>query len=116
MEVPLARGLATRTTIWTEPVAPAARLPGDEVWTSEVRVPAAVAETKVVLAGTVSVRTTPVALALPVRSEERGEGRLRRAATGSGESVLETARIGAEVTAVETEAPLTGLVSLESML
>src|SRR3989449_7294895 len=71
MEVPLARGLATRTTNWTEPVAPAARLPGDQVTTPLASVPPAVAETKVVLAGTVSVRTTPVALALPVlRSEE----------------------------------------------
>ena len=66
MEVPLARGLATRTTIWTEPEAPAARLPTDQVTTPEARVPPAVAETKVVLAGTVSVITTPVALALPV--------------------------------------------------
>src|SRR5438093_13125415 len=96
MEVPLARGLATRTTIWTEPEAPAARLPGDQVTTPEARVPPAVAETKVVLAGTVSVRTTPVALALPVlRSEERRVGK-ERGARGSGEQVMETARIEAD--------------------
>src|SRR3989442_1002001 len=116
MEVPLARGLATRTTIWTEPEAPAARLPGDQVTTPEARVPPAEAETKVVLAGTVSVRTMPGALALTALTSESVKVRFPPAATGSGESVLETARIGAEVTAVETEAPLTGLVSLESML
>src|SRR2546428_6943482 len=104
MEVPLARGLATRTTIWTEPEAPAARLPGDQVTTPLARVPPGVAETKVVLAGTVSVRTTSVGWAWPVFDYEGVRAGLRPAATGSGESVLETASSGAEVTAVETEA------------
>src|SRR5438093_592930 len=62
----LGSGLLMRTTIWTEPEAPAARLPGDQVTTPLAREPPAVADTQVVLAGTVSVRTTPVALALPV--------------------------------------------------
>src|SRR2546426_373367 len=38
------------------------------------------------------------------------------AVTGSGESVLETESSGAELTVVETAAPATGAVSLESML
>src|SRR5262245_44023534 len=103
-----------RTTIWTEPLAPAARLPGDQVTTPPESVPPPVAETKVVLAGTVSVTTAPVALALPVLDRESVEEGLPPAATGSGESVSETARIGAEITPVETEATLTGLVSLLS--
>src|SRR5436309_3087214 len=111
----LERGEATSTTIWTEPEAPAARLPMDQVTTPLASVPPAEAETKVVLAGTVSVITTLVALVLAVLESESFSVSLHDALPISGESVLETARIGAEVTAVETEAPLTGLVSLESM-
>src|SRR5262250_2861094 len=66
MRVPLASGLATRTTIWTEPEAPAARAPGDQVTVLPARAPPPVAETNVVLAGTTSVTTTPEALAVPV--------------------------------------------------
>src|SRR2546425_192229 len=63
MEVPLARGVATCTTIWTEPEAPAARLPTDQVTAPLARVPPAGAGTKVGLAGTGSGVTTPGALA-----------------------------------------------------
>src|SRR3989442_15777284 len=96
MEVPLARGLATRTTIWTEPEAPAARLPGDQVTTPEARVPPAVAETKGVLAGTVSVRTTPEVGRAPGWEKEKisvGAPSLKKK---TGESVLETPRTGAD--------------------
>src|SRR5262245_15040600 len=61
MIVPLASGLATRTTIWTEPLAPAATLPIVQVTVLPERVPPAVADTKVVFAGSASVSTTTVA-------------------------------------------------------
>src|SRR5467141_2873775 len=51
----LAIGVLIDTTIWTEPDPPAARLPTFQVTTPAARVPPAVAETNVVLAGTVSV-------------------------------------------------------------
>src|SRR3989442_47224 len=73
-------------------------------------------ERRVVLGGAFLVKTEEVTGAAPVLEEETGAFTIPPAATGSGESVLETARIGAELTVVETEAPLTGLVSLESML
>src|SRR6266702_8283735 len=60
MTVPFASGLATRTTSCTEPEAPAASEPIDQVTTEPDRVPPAVALTNVVLAGTVSLITTPV--------------------------------------------------------
>src|SRR6266571_3992724 len=66
MTVPLASGLLTRTTSWTDPDVPAFRLPTFQVTTPPDCVPPAVADTKVVLAGTVSVMTTPVAPAVPV--------------------------------------------------
>src|SRR6266704_6699977 len=64
--VPLVSGLATRTTSCTEPEAPAAREPSDQVTTEPERVPAAEADTNVVLAGSVADRLTPVAPELPV--------------------------------------------------
>src|SRR5882672_5425530 len=64
--VPFARGLATCTTSCTEPDAPAASAPMFQVTTPAASVPPAVADTNVVFAGTVSVMTTPVALAFPV--------------------------------------------------
>ena len=64
--VPLARGLATRTTSWTDPEAPATRLPMVQVTVPPDGAPPPVAETNEVLLGRVSVMTTPVALALPV--------------------------------------------------
>jgi len=65
MSVPLVRGEATRTTSWTEPEAPAASEAIDQETTEPERVPPEVALTKEVLAGMVSLMTTPVALALP---------------------------------------------------
>ena len=64
--VPFARGLVTCTTIWTLPEAPAARFTMFQVTTPPASVPPPVAETNAVLTGTVSVTTTPVALAFPV--------------------------------------------------
>src|SRR2546428_362032 len=104
MVVPVARGLATRTTIWTEPVAPAARLPTDQVTTPEARVPAGVAETKVVLAGTESLFSKAAAPAEMFFLYVIVSVPFPPAATGSGESVLETASSGAELTVVETAA------------
>jgi hypothetical protein len=66
MMVPLASGLATRTTSCKVPDAPAARVPTFQVTTDPDSVPPPVAETKVVFAGRVSVTTTPVALPVPV--------------------------------------------------
>src|SRR5712692_605858 len=65
MRMPLARGEATRTTSWTDPEAPAAREAIDQETVEPERVPPPVALTKEVLAGTVSLITTPVAPALP---------------------------------------------------
>src|SRR5258706_2077691 len=65
MVVPFASGLATRTTICTVPEAEAFNAPRLQVTTLPERVPPEVADTKVVLAGSVSVITAPVALALP---------------------------------------------------
>src|SRR5262245_64052721 len=70
ISVPLASGLVTRTTSCTEPDAPALRAPRDQVTTPADSTPPPVADTKVALAGTVSVRTTAEALALPVLAEE----------------------------------------------
>ena len=66
MIVPFASGLATRTTSWTDPEAPAASAPIDQVTTPAESVPLLVADTNVVLAGTVSETITPVAPVLPV--------------------------------------------------
>src|SRR6266705_951922 len=66
MTVPFASGLATRTTSCTEPEAPAASGPTDQVTTPAESDPPPVADTNVVLTGTVSESTTPVAPELPV--------------------------------------------------
>src|SRR3989442_1432336 len=66
IKVPLASGLFTRTTSCTDREEPEFRAPMFQVTTPAARVPPAVADTKVVLAGTVSVITTPVAFAVPV--------------------------------------------------
>src|SRR2546428_630360 len=116
MEVPLARGLLTRTTIWTEPEAAAARLPTDQVTTPEAKTPPAVAETKVVLAGTVSVRTTLVVFKYPASAEIYALSLHDALAIGSGESVREALGVGEDTVVVETAVPATGAVSLESML
>ncbi len=65
MVVPFARGLATRTTICTEPEDEIGSVPMFQVTTPPESVPPRVAETNVVFAGTVSVMTTPVASAVP---------------------------------------------------
>src|SRR2546426_259375 len=64
--VPLASGVLTRTASGTEPEAPAASEPIDQVTTPAESEPPPVADTKVVLVGTVSLSRTPVAPALPV--------------------------------------------------
>src|SRR5206468_9239499 len=64
--VPLASGLATRTASWTDPDAPAASEPRLHVTTPPLSAPPPVAETKVVLAGTVSLIAAPVAATVPV--------------------------------------------------
>src|SRR5437667_342675 len=66
MTVPFASGLATRTTSWTEPEPPAASAPIDQVTTPAESAPPPVADTNVVLTGTVSESTTPVAPEFPV--------------------------------------------------
>ena len=66
MTVPFARGLVTCTTSWTDEDEPAFSDPMFQVTTPAASVPPPVAETNVVFAGTVSVMTTPLALALPV--------------------------------------------------
>src|SRR5213594_3399273 len=63
--VPLASGLFTWTTSCTDPEEPAFTLPTFQVTTPAASVPPAVAETKVVLAGSASLITTPVALLVP---------------------------------------------------
>jgi len=69
--VPLASGLFARTTICTEPEAPAARLPMLHVTVPPASVPPAVADTNVVFAGTASVTTTAVAPPVPLLAYER---------------------------------------------
>src|SRR5207247_6940977 len=66
MTVPFARGLLTLTVSVTEPEAPAASAPIDQLTTPAETVPPPVADTNVVLTGTVSDSTTPVAPELPV--------------------------------------------------
>jgi len=63
--VPLASELLTRTVICTEPVTPEARPPTVHVRVPPDSVPPAVADTKVVFAGTASVMTTELAEATP---------------------------------------------------
>src|SRR3989442_11908802 len=64
--VPFRSGELTRTTRVTLPDAPPARAPMFQVTTPPACVPGAEADTKVVLAGVVSLTTTFVAFALPV--------------------------------------------------
>src|SRR5438093_884868 len=64
--LPFARGAATCTTSCTEPDPPTARAPMFQVTTPAASVPPPVADTNDVLAGIVSVTTTPLAAAVPV--------------------------------------------------
>src|SRR5262245_49061730 len=64
--VPFARGLATWTTICTLLDTPALTLPMFQVTTPAASVPPPVDDTNEVLAGMVSVITTPVAFMFPV--------------------------------------------------
>src|SRR2546427_468658 len=115
MTVPLARGLATCTTSWTDEDEPAFSAPMFQVTTPAASVPPAVADTKVVFAGIVSVITTPLALALPVFEYDSVYVMLPPAFTGSGASVFEIERIGADDTVVVMAEPAVGAVSLLSM-
>src|SRR5438093_1240028 len=63
--VPLASGVLTDTTSWTEPEAPEVTVPRFQVTTPAASAPPPVAPTKVVPAGRASEITTPVASALP---------------------------------------------------
>src|SRR5436309_201408 len=111
MTVPFASGLATLTTSWTVPEAPAASEAIDQVTTEPERVPLP-AETNEVFAGRVSVRRTAVASALPLLAYDRVYVRVAPAATGSGASVETTPRTGADITVVVMPGPLTEPVSL----
>src|SRR2546422_323742 len=71
ISVPLGSGLWTWTVICTVPDAPAPSPPMFQVTTPAASVPPAVADTKVTLAGTVSVITTPVASSLPLLEYDR---------------------------------------------
>src|SRR5262249_20889849 len=64
--VPFASGLATFTTICTDPEAPAFRTPIVQETVAPDGLPPPVALTNEVLGGTGAVRTTPLALALPL--------------------------------------------------
>src|SRR3989442_1328010 len=66
MTVPFTRGVAVCTTSCTLPDVPAFSAPMFQVTIPAASVPPPVAETNEVFPGTVSVITTPVALALPV--------------------------------------------------
>src|SRR6266581_8981979 len=63
--VPFASGELTLTTSCTDVDVPAFSAPMFQVTTPPASVPPPVADTKLVFAGTVSVITTPVALAFP---------------------------------------------------
>src|SRR5258706_6003964 len=108
MTVPLVRELPTWTTSCTEPEAPASRARRLQVTTPAEAVPPPVADTNVVLAGSVSLKTRPEALALPVFAYDSVYVRFEPGATGSGASVIEIVRTGAEETVVLTDAPETG--------
>src|SRR6267142_792792 len=69
--VPFASGLAACTIICTDEDAPAFSAPMFQVTTPADRLPPAVADTKVVFAGSVSAITTPVAFADPVFENDR---------------------------------------------
>src|SRR6267142_1488793 len=64
--VPFGSGAATCTTSCTEPEPPAGTAPRFQVTTPPASVPPPVADTNAVFAGTVSVITVPVELAVPV--------------------------------------------------
>src|SRR5258705_535426 len=65
MPVPLASGLATRTTTCTDPEPAGARLPSVQRTLPLDSVPPAVADTKVVLAGTAAVIVVALAALVP---------------------------------------------------
>src|SRR5213593_174720 len=71
MRAPFGSGLATVTTSCTDPDAPAASVPMFQLTTPPASDPPAVAEANVVLAGSVSRTTTPVASAVPVLTYDR---------------------------------------------
>src|SRR5437879_6343350 len=106
MTVPFASGVTTCTTSWAVPEAPVARAPRFQVTTPPAGAPGADAETNAVFAGTVSLMTTFVASAVPVLKYDRVYVRLAPAPTGSGASVFEMARIGAEVTVTLASGPV----------
>src|SRR2546421_696107 len=71
ISVPLGSGRLTWTVVCTAPDAPAHSAPMVQATTPAASVPPAVADTKVTLAGTVSVITAPVASSLPVFEYDR---------------------------------------------
>src|SRR5712692_8569281 len=98
--VPFASGLATCTTSCTDPEAPAFTAPMFQVTTPPATEPPAVADTNEVFAGTVSVITTPLALALPLFEYDSVYVILLPALTGSGASAFEIASTGDDDTVV----------------
>src|SRR5438093_5854227 len=113
MTVPFGRGLVTCTTSWTDEDEPAFSDPMFQVTTPAASVPPPVAETNVVFAGTVSVMTTPLALALPVGGAHGGTPVTDQARMGSAACDFEIARTGAEETVGGGIPPATGAVSCE---
>src|SRR5437773_1076745 len=110
MTAPSASGLATRTTSRTEPEAPPAREPTDQVTMPAESAPLPVGDRNVVLTGIVSERTTPVAPDVPVFEEPSVHALHDAVAIWSGASLADTDRTGAEVTVVVMALPLTGAV------
>src|SRR5437899_1674159 len=109
MTVPLARGVATRTTSWTGPEAPASGTPTGQLPACEASEAPPVADTNVVFAGT-------VASALPVFEFSSVYVLRAPASFPTRRSSDLTARTGAELTVVVIAAPLIGDVSAASML
>src|SRR5437762_2399457 len=105
MTVPFARGLLTLTVSVTDPEPPAASAPIDQVTTPADSVPPPVADTNVVFTGTVSDSTIAVAPEFPVFALAGVLPIFPPAATGSGASVADTVRTGAEVTVVVMDTP-----------
>src|SRR5258706_399614 len=116
MTVPFASGLLTRTTSWTDPEPPAASAPIDQLTTPPDCVPPPVADTNVVLTGTVSDSTTAVAPEFRSVAHTSELQILPPAATRPLPSKTDTVRTGAEVTVVVMALPLIGAVSVESTL
>src|SRR3989442_15758152 len=90
--LPLASGVLTRTTSWTDPEAPAASEPIVQVTTPAESEPPPVADTNVMFAGTASDRITPRAEERRVGEERRSRGTPSHYKKRSGASVAARGR------------------------